>query len=124
MYSLEQSIKQTVDPNRKALLQIRYTIGLENSINRCWALTQYYKGSVFNWVVNYDWTKRPAWKRAEARQKRLLSDAFNMITDREVAADAQWILSRHWIVMKEYSATRRADYLRRHCDLWRDYVEQ
>ena len=125
MYSLEQSIKQTEDPNRKALLQIRYIIGLENSINRCWALTQYYKGDMSYWLdYVIDWTKRPAWKRAEARQKRLLSDAFDMITDREVAADAQWILSRHWIVMKEYSATRRADYLRRHCDLLRDYAER
>ena len=47
MLSLEQSMKATREPNRKARLMVRYAIGLRNSFDRCWSLTQYYRGSCY-----------------------------------------------------------------------------
>ena len=68
MHSLEQAIRQTKDPNRKAQLQIRYAIGLRNSIDQCWALTQYYRGEYV------DWTEYASLKRANAKSEQLIKE--------------------------------------------------
>lgn len=125
MHSLEQSIKQTTEPNRKAQLQIKYAMGLENSINRCWALTQYYKGEyLYGFSYDMDWTKREAWKRANTRCKRLLKEAFAMFTDKEAAANAHWLLGNNVTIMNNYPDTEIAAYVRQHCDCLKDYVGQ
>lgn len=125
MYSLEQSINCTKEPNRKAQLQIRYAIGLENSINRCWALTQYYRGEYF-WrlghVTNLDWTKRTSWKRANAKSERLIKESLAMFTDRESVAYTYWILGNNTKIMSDYPDTNIGEYVRSRCDNLRDYT--
>ena len=125
MYSLEQSINRTKEPNRKAQLQIRYAIGLENSINRCWALTQYYRGELF-WglghVTNLDWTKRTSWKRANAKSERLIKESLAMFTDRESAAYTYWLLGNNTKIMSDYPDTNIGEYVRSRCDNLGDYT--
>ncbi len=41
MASLEESISQTSDPGRKALLITRFATGIKNSLGNCWALSFY-----------------------------------------------------------------------------------
>ena len=125
MYSLEQFINRTKEPNRKAQLQIRYAIGLENSINRCWALTQYYRGEFF-WglghVTNLDWTKRTSWKRANAKSERLMKESLAMFTDRESAAYTYWLLGNNTKIMSDYPDTNIGEYVRSRCDNLGDYT--
>ena len=47
MHSLERNIDVITDPNRKARLMLKFAIGLQNSFDRCWALTLYYRGTSY-----------------------------------------------------------------------------
>jgi len=118
MYSLEQSIKQTKDPNRKAQLQIRYAIGIRNSINDCWALTQYYFSPS---GYGNKWKESKSWKRANAKSEKLIKEALAMFTDDESAAQSYRFLGYNKKVLSKYPNTQMAEYIRRHCDNLRDY---
>jgi hypothetical protein len=123
MYSLEQAIKQTKDPNRKAELQIRYAVGIRNSINDCWALTQYYFSAYRDDDTEY-WTHSDSWKRANAKSEKLIKEAFAMFTNDESAAYSYRFLGYNKKVLSEYPNTQMAEYIRRHCDNLRDYISQ
>ncbi|MBO7280204.1 MAG: hypothetical protein J6V00_03470 [Bacteroidaceae bacterium] len=45
MASLEKNIGRVVEPNRKARLLLKFAIGIKNSFDVCWVLTQYYRGA-------------------------------------------------------------------------------
>lgn len=47
MYRLEKAMSRASDPSQKAEIMLRYAIGLRNSFDNCWALTQYYRGSCY-----------------------------------------------------------------------------
>lgn len=116
MHSLEQAIRQTKDPNRKAQLQIRYAIGLRNSIDQCWALTQYYRGEYV------DWTEYASLKRANAKSEQLIKESISMVTHRESAAYSYWLLGNRKTVKTAYSDTHIGEYLHRQCDNLCDYT--
>ena len=123
MYSLEQVVKQTKDPNRKAQLLIRYATGIRNSINGCWALTQYYYNGSREENLNY-WTNSISWKRANDKSEKLINDAFAMFTDDECAAQSYRLLGYNMKVVSEYPNTQIASFIRKHCDQLRDYKSQ
>lgn len=123
MLSLEQTIALTTDPNRKAQLQIRYAVGIRNSINDVWALTQYYQSDYGGDYEGY-WTRNDDWKLASARSERLLKEAFAMFTDAESAALSYRFLGYNRKVVSEYPDTQTAAYIREHCDNLRDYKSE
>ena len=122
MYSLEQAMQQTTDPNRKAQLLVRYAVGIRNSIDCCWALTQYYRGTSF-WgsCDKIDWTETISWKQAQRRYDKLLKDAFAMFTDDECAAHTHYQLLHCHTVVEKYPDTKAAEIIRGACDNYQDY---
>jgi hypothetical protein len=123
MVSLEQSIEKAVDPNRKAQLQIRYAVGIRNSINHAWALTQYYFSDFGSHYPSY-WTHDESWKRAKSRSEKLIRDAFAMFTDSESAAQSYRFFGYNKKVLSDYPNTRTASIIRVRCDNLRDYKSQ
>ncbi|WP_289160931.1 hypothetical protein [uncultured Parabacteroides sp.] len=115
MHLLWQQIHHTTDVNRKAQLQIRYAIGLRNSFESCWALTQYAKSC-------YE-SERIKRKKEQVRKEydRLTKKAFALFTDPESAARAYWLLGYYKKVVREYPNTQMAHFAWTHCDNLRDY---
>jgi hypothetical protein len=118
MHSLEQSMSITSDPNRKARLQLLFAIGLQNSFDRCWSLTQYYRGTSYWGQVceKRDWENDIYTKAAKEKAQNLINSAFAMVTDDEVAADLHYELCHFITIVEKYTNTKRGLYVRGHCD--------
>lgn len=117
MLSLEQAVRRTSDPNRKAQMMIRYATGIGNSIDKCWALTQYYQGD--SWEK--DWKQSSLWSRANRKSKALVQKALSMFTDKESAAYSYWLLGNNKKVIMDYPETKTAELIKTQCDNWKDY---
>ena len=116
MLSLEQGIKTTRDPNRRAQLLLRYGIGMANSVKNCWPLTHY----------GHDcyrlWEYEPITFETSARGTQCISEALCMFTEDEYIAQAHYALGHFRTVAFEYGHTEAGQYVMRHCDNYVDYV--
>ena len=123
MYSLEQGIAMAVDPNRKGRLMIKYAIGIKNSFDFCWPLTQYYCGEVYYGQVceKRDWVYDEYTKAAKSRVEELLQTAFGLFTDDEVAAEMHYKLYNFETVATKYPNTEKGELVRGACDYWYDH---
>lgn len=101
---------------------IRLATGIRNSVNDCWALTHYYRGTVVL-IQNYglDWNTLPDYHRAIHRSEQLLKDALLSFTDDEFLARYYLWSNQPWTVIARYPDTHAAAYVRRHCDGWEDW---
>lgn len=119
MNMLEREIAAATNPNQKAMLMIDLGLGIRNSFNRCWALTQYGRG----WVDDsaYDWEVTGLTCQAMKRAEQLFSKAFSTFTDDEYAAQAQLLFCNFKTVEERYPETLAADLVRGHCDYYIDY---
>lgn len=123
MYSLEQAIGLTTEPNRKALLMVNYAIGIKNSFDRCWPLTQYYRGTSF-WgqaCEKRDWERDKYTTMARVKVKELIKSACRMFTDDEIAAETNYILCNFRIVAEKYPDTEKGILVKGKCDNLYDY---
>ena len=123
MYSLERNINTITDPNRKAKLMLKYAIGLRNSFDRCWALTQYYRGTSYWGQVceKRDWESDEHTSAAKNRAKELMKLACEIVTDDEVAADIHYELCQFATIAEKYPDTLKGVLVRGHCDNLVDY---
>lgn len=123
MHSLEQNMQTTREPNRKARLMVRYAIGLRNSFDRCWSLTQYYRGSCYWGQVceKRDWENDRYTRAALARAEALVRQATDLITDDETGADIHYTLCNFRTVARRYPHTQKGKLVRGHCDHLADY---
>lgn len=123
MHSLEQNLQTTREPNRKARLMVRYAIGLRNSFDRCWSLTQYYRGSCYWGQVceKRDWENDRYTRAALARAEALVRQATDLITDDETGADIHYTLCNFRTVARRYPHTQKGKLVRGHCDHLADY---
>lgn len=119
MNLLEQAIASTTDPNLKAMLMIDFGMGIRNSFDYCWALTQYRRG----WVCYFgsDWEDVDLTQQAVKRADRLLAQAMNAFTDDEYAAQAQLVFCNFKTIAERYPETTAAEIVRGHCDRLVDY---
>ena len=124
MYSLEQKIKTTTNPNEKAMSMFRFAIGLRNSFDRCWPLTQYYRGECY-WGcvigIKRDWENDQYAKSATQRVKQMIASASSMATDDEVAAEIQYQMCNFKTVAEKYPNTHKGELVRGKCDKLIDY---
>ena len=118
MLSLEQEIERTADPDRKALLMIRFATGLRNSFYHSWPLTQYYKGTCFYGQVceKRDWECDEYTTAAINRADDLIKTACGMFTDDEVAADIQYRFCNFKTVAHRYGNTEKGRLVKGQCD--------
>lgn len=123
MRMLEQTMNTEADPDRKAMTMIRFATGLRNSFDRCWTLTQYYRGSSY-WrqvQLKRNWEDEPDAIRARKRSTKLLRTACALFTNRELAAKSLYELDLFRTVAEEYPETESGQYVRGHCDKLYDY---
>jgi hypothetical protein len=124
MYSLEQSIKNEKDPNIKAQKMLKYSIGLRNSFDRCWPLTQYYRGeSYWGCVIGEkrDWENDRYTKSATNKTKQMIASACSIATDAEVLAEINYELCNFKTVAEKYPNTQKGELVRGKCDKLYDY---
>lgn len=121
MASLERSILSTPDPDRKALLLLRYATGMKSSITHCWSLTFYGK----HW---YDTDPSCEPTRFALARKKILDRADDLFREAEiiarsdaVKAQIQLALGNTRTVMEQYAGTSAAASIRGRCDTYYDY---
>ena len=119
MNQLEHEIAATADPNRKALLMLDFGIGLRNSFDYCWALTQYRQGE--GYYYDLDEHNRSCIQEAMERAGRMFEEAFASFTENEYAAQAQLRFSNYKTVKEQYPETIAAERVRGRCDKYTDY---
>ena len=115
MASLERGIEATTDKNRRAQLLLKYGIGMGNSVTTCWPLT-YYGSS-----CNDDWRGDSVALALHNRAIISINEALSAFTDDELKAEALYTLGRHYTVVSSYGYTKKAEFVRRHCDNYYDY---
>jgi len=119
MNQLEHEIASATDPNQKAMLMIDFGIGIRNSFDYCWALTQYYRGWVYG--LGEDGENVDLTQQAEKRVDRLFSLAVNSFTDNEYAAQAQMLFGNFKTIAERFPETLAAVIVKGHCDQLVDY---
>ena len=115
MASLERGIEATTDINRRASLLVKFGIGMGNSVTTCWPLT-YYGSS-----CNDDWRGDSVALALHNRAIISINEALSAFTDDELKAEALYTLGRHYTVVSNYGYTKKAEFVRRHCDNYYDY---
>ncbi len=115
MASLERGIEATTDINRRASLLVKFGIGMGNSVTTCWPLT-YYGSS-----CNDDWRGDSVALALHNRAIISINEALSAFTDDELKAEALYTLGRHYTVVSSYGYTKKAEFVRRHCDNFYDY---
>ena len=123
MYSLEQGIEMTTEPNRRAQLLLQYATGVRNSFDLCWGLTQYYRG--FNYwgqvCEKRDWENDEYTVAARQKAVELSQLACDIATDDETAANIHYALLNFKTVAKKYPNTIKGQLVRGQCDNLVDY---
>lgn len=119
MNQLECDIAVATDPNQKAMLMLDFGIGLRNSFDYCWALTQYRWG--WEYYFGTDWKEVDLTQHALQRADRFFSKALNTFTDDEYAAQAQLHLCNYKTVCEKYPESLAAEIVRGHCERYVDY---
>jgi hypothetical protein len=115
MASLERGIEATTDQNRRAQLLLKFGIGMGNSVTTCWPLT-YYGSSCSD-----DWRGDSVALALHNRAIISINEALSAFTDDELKAEALYALGRHYTVVSSYGYTKKAEFVRRHCDNIYDY---
>lgn len=122
---LQREMRTAADANRRAMMQLRYVIGLRNSRGKCWALTQYVKYNDEDLYRINRWYIPPHPRQFEDYCRRLERQAFVMITDRETEAQAHLMMHRYSRLRAEaFASTAAGRYVRTHCDTRHDYRER
>lgn len=115
MASLERGIEATTDINRRAQLLLKFGIGMGNSVASCWPLTYYGRS------CNDDWSSDSVALALHNRAIISINEALSAFTDDELKAEALYTLGRHYTVVSSYGYTKKAEFVRRHCDNFYDY---
>lgn len=123
MYRLERTMERTSDPNRKAELMMKYAIGITNSFDMCWSLTQYYRGECYWGQVGEKryWECDEYTMKAQKRAKELTALACGIVTDDEIAANIHYMMGHYKLVGIRYPNTTKGQLVRGSCDNLRDY---
>ena len=124
MHSLEQKIKSTTNKREKAECMFRFAMGLRNSFDWCWPLTQYYRGGSFWGCVieeKRDWQSEQLTLSAMKRVEQMLDQAMAM--DDEVAAEINYYLCKFKTVAEKYPNTNKGRLVRGKCDNLYDYTK-
>lgn len=127
-------IKTSADPDTCGLAMIDYAIAWRNSFEQCWALTQYWRGEYvpgrnyasvgiggdvneYPFIYKYDKSVE-----VERRFRHMTRQALSILRSDEAKAKAHYRLGNLAAVVKHYGETETADFVRRSCDNWRDWL--
>lgn len=114
-----------------------YAIGRFNSFEECWALTQYWRGSVGLFIPNtyednefgeknygflYDYVYTVGHKNTEEIYNREIELALNMMETDEARAETHYILGNLKTIIKRYNDTSTARFVKSSCDNWKSWI--
>ena len=125
--------------DERGLSRLLYAIGLKNSFDECWALTQYWRGWVGLFEPDLDYwdddfghiNYRFMYDSEDALERRALDDksyhrevseALAMLTTDEARARANYILGNLRTIVTRYPDTSTAAYVKTSCDNWRNWL--
>lgn len=132
MLGLQQLKRNGPTADERAMAAIDYAIGLRNSFEECWALTQYWRGeyvptltypmydadwSRLDYIYEYDNTDE-----VEARYRRQVEEAMAAFGTDEGRAAALVRTGRYRSAVRLYPDTPTAATIKRSCDNWRDWL--
>lgn len=136
-YKRKAATGKTVD--ERAWAQMMYAIGLRNSFEECWALTQYWRGGctgIFspdlyywndtfaekNYNFLYDYEKTGGQKHTEEVYQQSIKDAFASFETDEMRARAEYLFNNLVTVVRKYPKTTTGQFVMCTCDNWKDWV--
>lgn len=137
MQRLQYDRTHATTADRRAMAAIEYAMGLNNSFNDCWALTQYWKGE---WVIfasfanqrdeddeDYDEEERVGFLHkndrtiTEEEYRAMIDRAMAGFTTDEGRAAALRRIGRYRSAVRLYPHTTTAAAIRTSCDNWRHW---
>ena len=122
MNALERKIATVDNPNVKAQAMVCFAIGLRNSFDWCWSLTQYFRGECVSFYNEpKQWLNGEEMKAAYKRVDELIATACDIVTDRELAAKIQYDFCNYREVATKYYDTTFAKEVWGKCDNLIDY---
>lgn len=133
MHSLKKEMQYGATADIRGLARLRYAIGLRNSFEQCWALTQYWRGMVCNrfiplldyfsdydrldFLYDYD---NPEY--VEEKYEKEVNEALASLVTDDAKAEAQYMLGNIKTVIKYFPDTPTAEYIQTHCDNWHHWI--
>lgn len=136
MMELKMTMSSGKSSDDRGLARLKYAIGRYNSLNTCWALTQYWLGTSnqcdyqpFYWTCDGD-TRRLDYLLDSPRQlkgcdewfEQQVMKAMGELKSDEALAEANLILRNYRTIARHYPATAAGKYLASHCDSWSDWL--
>lgn len=141
MLAYSREMKSAPTRDRRAMARLMYAIGRRNSMEECWALTQYWRGSYVglfapyldywhdngnfydhNYGFLYDYDETYGHRYTEAVYEKEIKAAMRMFTTDEARAGAEYILGNVRTVIMRYGSTSVADRVRTSCDNWKQWL--
>ncbi len=139
MSKYKKMMKRGVSEDEKAKGRLMYAIGRRNSLEECWALTQYWRGgccdlfspelhywecdfSEKNYAFLYNYETTVGHKATEAFYQKEIEAALAMFVTDEERAKAEYLLGNLRTVVKRYGSTATAQYIKTSCDNWRNWL--
>lgn len=138
MLELERLKNNSSTPDIRGLARLMYAVGRMNSFETCWALTQYWRGYVGQFVPslqywedtfyerNYDFLYEYEFPDDEKLTTIIFKNetdaALAMLTTDEARAKAQYLLGNLRTVKSRYPDSSTAFQLRTSCDNWKSWL--
>jgi len=134
MKTLKQQMENGGTADMRGLAKLRYALGVRNSFEQCWPLTQYWRGMVpdrFTPQLDYredDYHKLDflydysGHNEVWARGGREIAEALDSLTTDEARAEAELLLGHRAAVVRKYAGTAAAARVRASCDNWRNWL--
>lgn len=134
MVHYEHNMKYGRTADVRAEAKIYYAVGRRNQWSYCWALTRYEDGENWWWTAAtgycYEGNKplheefSLCYERLVEETGKAIEEALKEIGDKELKARLLHGMQRNREVMDLCPGTETANFLRKHCDTWRDYVNR
>lgn len=136
MDEYQRAMKYGRTADERGLARLRYAIGRRNSFEECWALTQYWRGSVYRFIpaLNYwndeyndydfvyDYETSVGHKETERIYNEEIKAALAMLTTDEARAEAQYLLGNLVTVVRLYADTETGRFVKSSCDNWKQWL--
>lgn len=128
MRAYRQQMRRGRTADERGWARLMYAIGRRNSLEECWALTQYWRGCVHRFydpdggVQTYDYLDLDLQKQTEEIYDREVAAALAMLTSDETKAKAEYLFGNLVTIIKRYPNTSTAQHVRTSCDHWRQWL--
>lgn len=138
MLKYRAAMKSAPTPDRRGLARLMYAIGRRNSLEECWALTQYGRGFTMrfspdlqyweddfaerNYDFLFDYHTGVGHKKTDEIYDREVRESLAMLTTDEARARAQYILGNLVTVARRYPDTSVGRFVRTSCDNWNNWL--